>query len=447
MARSTTTSDPTKLFTAPFIEFTITHDEVNQEFFRENPNHGVNLNTHNTASPFMLFATILNIFGKNTKLMEGDRESYDTFRGYISTGQYQSAFELMASQPADAFWDLQFPWMQLYNARGKFKELEAIYGMETLHGIRNICKGIGPSVLFTPGLRSLDVMSRFRTRVSIHNQKYSDAFIRYDTIYSDIWIPQSEQGVRIDGTTRKFTDLSEGPFGVEGLSNSDTRSFGFFAGNTAIPNRIMNPNMSLAQNMMFNMCLQLIHNRVSSLNTWNKYQEGFFSRVRSNVPLGMFLGQQLCVVEGVPVMLLHSDPSEAYSTFKTKTTYGHQLRWTGIQAAPNRQAKVSGTAATLSLVSKKTRVSRKRSEKGFRLFDRETTEQLADALDLHPCVVPTHDLLNEYLRWYQNLRDTARKIVKQKEGEAPKWGRWGFKPLAFSGYPGNARVFIKLVEG
>ena len=439
MARSTIASIPSDIFPPPFVEFTVPKPDLMSFFYGETANIGY---AHTHSCPFVDFMHTLSIFQGKVKFLGGSVEKWQGIMHSIKTGQTTNAFDIFSTITNGEFLELELPWMEPYTSK-RLIELGAVFGDSFIGTLRNIIKGCVETVLWSGWLTSNAASCRTRMRVSF---RQGSNCVRMDTVHTDVWFPTMEQGVRIEGVTRKFHDLSEGPLGLEPIERGVFRSFGFNAVQLGITIKQMRPDMSMAQNMTWNMVLQFIATRLGDLNSWVLYKDSFFAKVRANIPLGMFLGQQIVVVEGSPAVLLNTDPSEMYGLFKDKCSFAHQLRWQGIHAAPTTAAIKSGSSATLSLLGKKTRSSRRKYGQGYLLYNRETTEQLSDALRLERGTADSFDVLNDYLGWYQGLRDEAKKMVKRHEGSNPEWGRWGFKPLGFAGYPGNAKIYVKLVE-
>lgn len=441
MARSVIPSEPSKLFPAPFVEANVSKSDILAEFYDTKDT----MITTSRNSSFMEFAHMLNIIGfTKVKFIKGSTEKWEQMVTAIKRGLFQDAYQIFTTVSDTDEWTLEFPWTNVWGNNAKFDTLALTYGDHLIQQIRMILQGNSGEVIGADWLESQSATCRTQHRVKY---RAGSQCVRFDTLQMDVWFPKLEQGLRLSGVGRRFYDLSDQPAGDDDFAKNSLNRFSFTTGNTHIRHRQYRPDMTLAQNMTWNLCLQLVSNRLFNINGWVRNKESFFDKIRSNIPLGMYIGQQVCIVEGQPMVLLNKDPSETYAIFKAKAAFAHQLRWTGILAPPSAAARQSGVEGNLGFMGKKTRTSRWRTPRGSLLYNRETTEKLGEALALDRGVLESHDVLNEFLAWYQDIKTTAQKMVRQKEGATPKWGRWGFKPLDFAGYPGNAKLYIKLTEG
>jgi hypothetical protein len=201
--------------------------------------------------------------------------------------------------------------------------------------------------------------------------------------------------------------------------------------------------------MVYNMALNYAGSMLYDLNRFARAGDGentFYSRIRSNIPMGAFLGNPVLSQNSVPVVVLHSNPGKLYNLLRNRMPGGRNLRQQGVFAKPNREAQRTGTAANIALIGKEGTSSRRKRAQGFRLLDRDTAETLKSALDVGGQVFTAHTVFEEYLEWYKNKRRLAARI-SLANGTTEEWGKWGFNPWSFSEHPETAKLFIKIMEG
>ena len=437
MARTITPSSPSALMDAPFIEFGVRMSAIEKLYYAGSESsymqsHGL---------PFMNFALLLMHFLKGASLISGNEEQLRHLMRLINTNRYADALEHFQTTEG---WEIKFPWTKAHTDfdAEPWRRLCGVYGSDCVEDIKNVLGGVAANIIYGGWLGTSDTMSRNTVKISPVSG-YNP--VRIDCLTMDLWFPKLEQGIRIDGKTRKFLDLSEGP--LEGYMESlDSQNFGFYAGHYNIPMRSWNPRFTLAENMTFNLILTYLVTKLTKVQYFSKDDE-FWQNIRSNIPLGAYFGNQIVIPQwdAPPVVTLHNTPGDLYQMLRSKLPDGHTLRQGGLFVAPSSKARQAGTAATLSLVGKNATTSHRRKRAGYLLYDRDTAETLKDALAVRDSTFAGHEMFEDYLDWYKEMRSRAARITVKMGEPAPKWGKWGFNPWRFAELPENARLFVKVL--
>jgi hypothetical protein len=433
MTRTKLPSSNKDLLETPFVEVSITMDELKKAYFNHNKSFssGANLT-------FGEVCTLLTRLFNGGSVVAGNATSLAKIIALIKQDKREEAFRLWGDTAEE--WTLRFPWLQPFGDSAMWNDIYAIHGDNQGNNLRNAMKSTADIVFSADWLDQQGGMSRLTAKL-----RRVGNIARLDAISQDIWLSAIDQGFRVHTESRWIEDLSESPIGE--LRNS--LPVNFTAGYTGIFFRATSPDMTLVGNMVYSMALNHVNNMLSDLNRFARAGDGedtFYSRIRSNIPLGAFLGNPVLSQDAVPVVGLHSNPGKLYNILRDKMPGGRNLRQQGVFAKPSQEAHRTGTAANLALVGKDGTTSRRKRAQGFRLLDRDTAETLKGALDVGGQVFTAHAVFEEYLEWYKNKRGLAARI-SLSNGTKEEWGKWGFNPWRFSEYPENARLFIKILEG
>jgi hypothetical protein len=408
-------------------------DELKKAYF----DHGKSFSS-TTNLNFGEVCTLLTRFFNGGSVIAGNATLLAKIIALIKQDKREEAFRLWGNTAEE--WTLRFPWVQPFGNSSMWTDIYAINGDNQGHTLRNAMKAAA-DVLFLAGwLDQQGGMSRLTAKL-----RRVGNTIHMETVSQDIWLSELDQGFRIHTASRWVEDLSDNPIGELQIRLPAN----FIAGYTNIPFRATSPDMTLVGNMVYNMALHYVNNMLYDLNRFARAGDGentFYSRIRSNIPLGAFLGNPVLSQNAVPIVVLHSNPGKLYNLLRNRMPGGRNLRQQGVFAKPNREARRTGTAANLALIGKDGTSSRRKRAQGFRLLDRDTAETLKGALDVGGQVFTAHTVFEEYLEWYKNKRRLAARI-SLANGTKEEWGKWGFNPWSFSEYPENARLFIKILEG
>jgi hypothetical protein len=408
-------------------------DELKKAYF----DHGKSFSS-TTNLNFGEVCTLLTRVFNGGSVVTGNATSLAKIIALIKQDRREEAFRMWGDTAEE--WTLRFPWLQPFGDSAMWASIYAIHGDSQGQNLRNAMKATADVVFLAEWLYQQGGMSRLTAKL-----RRVGNTARLDVISQDIWLSELDQGLRIHTASRWVEDLSENPLG-----ELRTRlPVNFIAGYTNILFRATSPDMTLVGNMIYNMALDYVNTMLHNLNRFAWAGDGedtFYSRIRSNIPLGAFLGNPVLSQNAVPVVALHSNPGKLYNLLRNRMPGGRNLRQQGVFAKPNREARRTGTAANLALIGKDGTSSRLKRAQGFRLLDRDTAETLKGALDVGGQVFTAHTVFEEYLEWYKNKRRLAARI-SLANGTKEEWGKWGFNPWSFSEYPENARLFIKILEG
>jgi len=441
MARIVTPSSPKELVDLPFVEIGVKLSEVEKEYYK--PGSAVHYQK-NSGMSFIQLALMLSHFLKGASLVCGNIDTLSEIMRLVKRNQFGDAHDLFSK--CQEGWVLKFPWTAAHSSESEepWQKLSNVYGDSVSGAIKDVLEGCAGSVISEPWLSMMGTLSR--NTIAITPVSGSSP-VRLLCVEMDLWFPTIEQGVRIDGASRKITDISEGPLTLDGINNLNARNLGFYAGHTSISTRLINPKMTLAENLTFNMLLQYVAGKMQNIQFYANGDE-FYKNIRSNLPLGAFFGQQVVTPahDAPPLVLLHSNPGDLYKLLRDKFPGGRNLRQGGVFAHPSRAAKISGSAASLSLIGKNATTSRRKRGQGFLLYDRDTATTLKDALEVKDTAFVGHEMFEDYLDWYKEKRNLASRMTVRLGDPAPQWGKWGFNPWRFSELPENARLFIKIIK-
>lgn len=445
MARRTVPSSPKELIPTPFVEVLVSQEELDLAYFSRPQSRTANVS-------FMDMALLFTRFLKTARLVSGDRDAVNKLYSKISTHNYEDAASFFSALPPEGF-TLQFSWVAPFGDVQRnelWKSMISVYGIEFVNTVSNLFDGPAVQVLNEAWLGGQEAMSKITLNFrAVTGEKP----VRVDCITQDIWFPSMDQGIRVDPLTQKFEDLSDAPIGADVLSKYKPDGTHFSPGYNTIPHRNVTGNLTLAGNLVYNMALNYAAGRLSNLNSFvtdfrNNPEDNFYTRIRTNLPLGAFLGNPITTTgyDSPPVVLLHNNPGILYQVFKEKLAGRDNLRQQGVFAPPSSEARRTGSAANLELVGKKAVTSRYRKGQGYLLYDRETATTLKGALRVEDEVFHAHEIFEEYLEWYKDRRKVAAQIMLRAGEPPPQWGKWGFNPWQFSQFPENARVFVKMKE-
>jgi len=333
---------------------------------------------------------------------------------------------------------IRFPWVNPYTNTALRQRLSMLWGDPVVSRGFETLKGSLGSVLGESWLVAQDARTRVTYDLWWNPNLPTLTNMKLKTM--DAWFPKINQGVSVDGVTRKMLDLSSEPVG-EHLEALALRNCAFYPGRSGVNCVLTRPKLTFLGNLFFNLGFIYVSQTLQNVNRWH-HNKSFFDRVDTKgLPIAAFLGCTGVVVDGDPCVTLHTSPRNAYNEVKRRAEFRDQLRWTGIHAPPSAEAVKSGTAANLNLVGKKTNTSRYRRNKNYLLYDRETATELRDAIGLHPAIMETHEMLDGYLDWYHERREEAARYFRSRKEEF-KPGRWGFEPFAFAGVPETARLYM-----
>jgi len=421
------------LLETPFVEVSLTLDEIKKAIYDRGP-----VFSDTVFLTFGEICTLLTRFFNGGSVVAGNATLLAKITALVKRDRHEEAFTLWNENGEE--WTLRFPWVQPFGDSPLWRGVYAFHGEYLGNNLRNAMCGTADNLFAAAWLEQQGGMSRLTAKL-----RRVGEIGRLEAVTQDIWLSEMDQGFRVHASDRTVEDISEAPMGETRTRLPDS----FTAGHTTVPFRATSPDMTMVGNMIYNMALQYVHNMLTDLNRFAMAGNGedtFYKRIRSNIPLGAFLGNPVMSRDGVPVVGLHSTPGNLYNTLRNRMPGGRNLRQQGVFAKPSREAQRTGTAANLALIGKNGTSSYRKRAQGFRLLDRDTAEALKGALDVGEQVFTALAVFEEYLEWYKNKRRLASRIALAN-GNHEEWGKWGFNPWRFSEYPENARLFIKIVEG
>ena len=422
---------PSDLMDAPWIKARLSRKGVEDHYFSQKYDHSATIDF-----PALFF--LLGFFSKGLRQVGGNPELGKALLEAARNRDLERVQQLTQQFPQDKPLVIQFPWVNAYTNIAQRTNLALLWGTETVNKVFEALKGNLSHSFGEPWSAVQEARTRCTFALS-WSTAHTWTSMKLQTM--DAWFPKINQGFNIDGSTRKMLDLSPESIGDEGLALLRLRDCAFYPGRKGLSCRYERPELTLLGNLFYNLGTDYVMTNIADVRQWHN-NKAFFEGVTSNLPKAAFMGCQGVVIEGSPAITLHNTPRNAYNEIKRRAEYGAQLRWTGIHVAPSSSADSTGTAANLQLVGRKTNTSRFRRNRNYLLYDRDTVENLKDALSLHPAVLETHDMLDAYLDWYHERRDDAARYFKSQKGDF-KPGRWGFEPFAFAGVPATAKLYMK----